>query len=58
MVKMSVAPLLASAIVTLENGVTAASEVVVWPGLVPVMVEGTAGSLSITMVVGFTVAVA
>src|SRR5580704_11482867 len=57
MVSVSVAPLLGSAMVTPENGWTCASEIVVCPATVPVMV-GAAGSVSITVVVLLTVAVA
>ena len=46
-------------IIAIENGLTAASDVVVWPATAPVIVGGaTAGSLSITVVVRFTVALA
>jgi phosphohistidine swiveling domain-containing protein len=58
MVSVSVAPLLVSPIVTPENGLTGASEVVVWPATVPVMVGATAGSLSMTVVALLTVAMA
>src|SRR5580693_6045767 len=50
MVSVSVAPLLGSAMVTPENGWTCASEIVVCPATVPVMV-GAAGSVSITVAV-------
>src|SRR5580692_11485882 len=48
MVSVSVAPLLGSAMVTPENGWTCASEIVVCPATVPVMV-GAAGSVSISV---------
>ena len=62
-VNVSVALALASAIVTVENGFTGASEVVARPALVPVIVGATAGlvtagSLSITEVVLSTLGVA
>ena len=57
MVSVSVPPLLASLMVTPENGSTGASEVVVWPATVPVIVGATAGSVSITVVVLSTVGV-
>src|SRR5580700_5921560 len=46
-----VRPLLASEIVTPENGMTVASEAVVWFATVPEIIGATAGSLSITVVV-------
>ena len=58
MVNVSVAAALASPIVTPENGVVAASEVVVWPPAVPVMAGATAGSVFVTVVVESTVGVA
>ena len=58
MVSVSVAPLLVSAIVTPENGWTAASEVWCYAATVPVMVGAAAGSVSITVVVVLTVGVA
>src|ERR1700722_2626944 len=58
MVRGSVAPLLGSAMVPPENGLTCASEIVVCPATVPLMVGAAAGSVSITVVVLLTVAVA
>ena len=43
-------PLLASPIVTVANGFSAVSDVVVWPAFVPAIVGATGGSLSITVV--------
>ena len=51
MVSVSVAPELVSPMVTPTNGATAASAVVVCPGVVTVMVGRTAASLSVTFMV-------
>ena len=58
MVSVSLAFAFWSVMITPENGPTGASEVVVWPAIVPVIVGATAGLLEITVVVVSTVGVA
>src|SRR5215831_4424714 len=58
MVSVSVAPVLGSLIVTPANGCTGASDVVVCPATVPLMVGAPAGSVLITVVLLLTVGVA
>src|SRR5215468_1518107 len=58
MVSVSVAPVLGSLIVTPANGCTGASDVVVCPATVPLMVGAPAGSVLITVVLVLTVGVA
>src|SRR5262249_8133208 len=52
MVSVSVAPVLGSLIVTPANGCTGASDVVVCPATVPLMVGAPAGSVLITATTG------